>query len=136
VLGKQVQAEGGEGIMPDAGVIANRYTLLLDGNKQRLRLQSWDALPRVDVAKDYKWQPDVWYRLKLMIQVEKDRAVVRGKAWAKSEKEPDAWTIEFVDPSPNREGSAGLYGYATGILDNQTGAEILYDNLEIVPNVQ
>src|SRR5262249_5506285 len=34
--------------MPDAGVSANRYTLLLDGNKQRLRIVSWEALPRIE----------------------------------------------------------------------------------------
>ena len=27
-----------------------------------------------------------------------------------------------------------LYGYATGILENQTGAEIFYDNVSVTPN--
>ena len=34
--------------MPDAGVGACRYLLKLEGQTQTLRLQSWDAIPRVD----------------------------------------------------------------------------------------
>ena len=34
--------------LPDMGVVANRYTFMLDGNKQQLRIASWEALPRVD----------------------------------------------------------------------------------------
>jgi len=41
--------------LPDMGVVANRYTLVLDGNKQQLRLLSWDALPRVDESIQFAW---------------------------------------------------------------------------------
>jgi outer membrane protein assembly factor BamB len=122
------------GDMPDMGVVANRYTLLLDGNKQRLRLVSWDALPRVDKSIDWKWQPDAWYRLKLTVDVQGDKALVRGKAWARDQEEPAEWTVEFEDPKPNTEGSPALYGYATGIIENKTGAEIFYDNVMLTPN--
>src|SRR5262249_39856719 len=42
--------EGAEGkeYMPDIGIVANRYTLMLAGNHQKLRIVSWSALPRVD----------------------------------------------------------------------------------------
>jgi outer membrane protein assembly factor BamB len=120
--------------MPDAGVVANRYTLMLDGNKQRLRLLAWEALPRVDKSIDWPWQPNVWYRLRLDVEVQGDKAMVRGKAWPRDQAEPENWTVEFEDPCPNREGSPALYGYATGILDNKPGAEIYYDNLVIAPN--
>ena len=41
--------------LPDAGVLANRYTLFLDGKTDEkgqgsLRLISWEALPRIDEA--------------------------------------------------------------------------------------
>jgi outer membrane protein assembly factor BamB len=129
VLGRQVRED-----MPDAGVVANRYTLMLDGNKQQLRLVSWDALPRVDKSFAWPWKPDTWYRLKLTVAVEGDKAVVRGKAWPSEKPEPKEWSIEFTDPAPNREGSPGLYGNATGILGGQKGAEIYYDNVMVTPN--
>ena len=51
--------------MPDMGILNQRYNLVLTGNSQELRLLSWDALPRVDVTIKYKWQPDIWYHMKL-----------------------------------------------------------------------
>lgn len=134
----QVDVQGGKqrDDMPDMGVVASRYTFFLDGNKQRLRLVSWDAVPRVDKSIDWPWKPGVWYRMKLTVDQQGDHAVARGKIWERAEQEPDAWTIEFSDPTPNREGSPALYGYATGILENQRGAEIYYDNLIVTPNKQ
>src|SRR5262249_35210792 len=133
VQGKQAGDEK-HGDLPDAGVVANRYTLMLTGNTQQLRLVSWDAVPRVDRSIPYGWKPGVWYRLKLTVQVQGDKALVRGKAWPRNEAEPEAWTVEFNDPCPNREGSPALYGNATGILENQQGAEIYYDNVRVTPN--
>jgi outer membrane protein assembly factor BamB len=120
--------------MPDMGIVASRYTLMLDGNKQRLRITSWEALPRLDKTIEWRWQPDVWYRMKLTVDVQGDKAVVRGKVWPRDQQEPAAWTIEVEDPKPNREGSPALYGYATGILENEPGAEIYYDNLRLTRN--
>jgi outer membrane protein assembly factor BamB len=132
----QVDLMGGKANndMPDMGVVANRYTLLLDGNKQRLRIASWDALPRVDKSLLWEWKPHVWYRMKLTVDVNGDKAVVRGKVWERDKEEPADWTIEFQDPTPNREGAPALYGYATGILGNPVGAEVFYDNLHVTPN--
>src|SRR5207237_10383771 len=90
--------------MPDLGVVANRYTLQLDGTKQRLRILSWDAVPRVDKGIDWSWKPDVWYRLKLTVDVKDGAGIVRGKAWARDQEEPNVWTIEFKDPVPNEHG--------------------------------
>jgi outer membrane protein assembly factor BamB len=120
--------------MPDIGVLANRYTLILDGNKQRLRIASWEDLPRVDKRIDFSWKPDIWYTMKMTVDVQGDKALVRGKVWEHDQAEPRDWTIEFEDPTPNREGSPGLYGYATGILQGEVGAEIFYDNVKVTPN--
>jgi hypothetical protein len=40
----------------------------------------------------------------------------------------------MVDPSPNREGSAGIYGYSTGTTSKSKGTEIFYDNILITGN--
>ena len=121
--------------MPDLGIVNSRYTLLLDGNKQRLRIASWEALPRVDHKLEFPWKPGVWYHLKLTVTQDGPKAKVLGKVWPRGEKEPEAWTTTFDDPSPNREGSPGLYAYATGILENeQEGAVGYFANVVVTPN--
>jgi outer membrane protein assembly factor BamB len=129
-----VMASQVRGDMSDLGIVANRYTLLLNGNTQQLRIASWDAVPRVDKKMNFKWSPDTWYRMKLTVDVQKGKAVVRGKVWPRSEKEPRAWTMEFEDPTPNREGSPAVYGYATGILDTSPGSECFFANVRLTPN--
>ena len=120
--------------LPEIGIGANRYTLILAGNVQKLRLMSWEALPRIDETIDFKWQPGVWYRLKLTTDIAKGKGVIRGKAWPRDEKEPAAWTIEVTDSRPIGEGSAALYSYVTGNFNDVPGTEIYYDNLRITPN--
>ncbi|HEY7313205.1 MAG TPA: PQQ-binding-like beta-propeller repeat protein [Gemmataceae bacterium] len=121
--------------MPDMGVEANRYGLHLVGNTQQLRLISWDALPRIDNSIAFPWKPDTWYRLKLTVEVQGDKAVVRGKVWLRDQPEPEKWTVEVEDSTPNREGAPALYGNSTGIQDAMhPGTEIYYTNVKITPN--
>ena len=120
--------------MPEIGVGANRYTLILAGNVQKLRLMSWDAIPRIDKTVDFSWQPDAWYRLKLTTDMSGGKGVIRGKAWPRDEKEPEAWTVSVTDSRPITHGSATLYGYVTGNFNDLPGTEIYYDNLRITPN--
>ena len=79
--------------LPDAGVLANRYTLFLDGKTDEkgqgsLRLISWEALPRIDEGIPFHWKSGTWYRVKLEVAVGAKGAVVRGKVWERDEKEP------------------------------------------------
>jgi outer membrane protein assembly factor BamB len=125
-----------EGNLPEMGIVANRYTLVLAGNVQKLRLLSWDAVPRVDETISWRWQPDTWYRMKLTVQVNGGKGIIRGKAWQRDEKEPDNWTVTFTDPRPDDHGSPALYGYVIGIVGDQPGTDIFYDNVGITPNKQ
>jgi outer membrane protein assembly factor BamB len=129
VQGTKVEAD-----MPNVGVVANRYTLALWGNLQRLRLTSWDAMPRVDEAIDYAWKPGTWYRLKLTVSVQGAKAVARGKVWPRDQPEPKDWTVTFTDPMPNRHGAPALYGYLTGFIGQEPGNTVLFDNVRITPN--
>ena len=115
-------------------IVNCRYTLMLAGNTNSLRLVSWEALPRIDKNVAYPWKPDVWYRLKLTVAVQGDKAVIRGKVWERDKAEPADWTVTFEDPVPNREGSPALYGYATGIGEKEIGTEIYYGNVSVTPN--
>jgi outer membrane protein assembly factor BamB len=128
--------------LPDVGVVANRYTLMLAGNTQQLRLVSWDAIPRVDKTIAFGWKPGAWYRMKLTAAVSADgkKATVRGKVWPRDEAEPSDWTVEFVDPVPNKEGAPALYGYVVadegkpGTSSFKAGTNIYYENVSVVPN--
>jgi hypothetical protein len=113
--------------MGDAGVVAQRYELVLFGNSQRLELQSWQIEPGRTVRKPFKWKADTWYRIKLQVENLPDgKTRARGKAWPVGEAEPAEWVIERVDPIGNRQGSAGLYADASN--------EIYYDNIKVTAN--
>jgi outer membrane protein assembly factor BamB len=133
VMGSKIET-GKEWHMPDIGVGAHRYTLALWGNIQRLRLTSWEAIPRVDQSVDFPWQPGVWYHMKLTVQVEGDKAVAHGKVWRRGETEPKDWTVEYTDSTPNREGCPTLYGYVTGFVGDQPGTLVYHGNVRIYPN--
>ncbi|MCP4191154.1 MAG: PQQ-binding-like beta-propeller repeat protein [Planctomycetaceae bacterium] len=126
VMGEKVRDN-----MPNMGVTANRYILQMVGNEQKLRVSAWDAIPRVIKEIDFAWEPNEWYRLKLTVEVEGDRAHVLGKAWKRGEAEPDEWTLTLSDENPNRTGPPGLYGSALGIQPPKTGTPIYYDNIQV-----
>ena len=113
--------------MGDGGVIAQRYALVLFGNAQKLELQPWQANPARTVEKPFSWKPETWYRVKLRVENKPDgSSAVRGKAWPKAEPEPEAWTIDYLDRMPHREGAAGIYADAS--------AETFVDNVQVTPN--
>ncbi len=114
--------------MGDAGIVAQRYALMIFGSQGTLELQPWQPETQRTVKVPVEWKKDTWYRLKLRVENAKDgkTAKVQGKAWIASEPEPDKWTVEMVDPIPNLKGAAGLFA------DTQFGA--YYDNIKIYPN--
>lgn len=132
------------GKLPDAGLVNSRYSLVFDGKpdtdlkQHTVRITSWEARPRINVAVAYDWQPDTWYTAKFIVEQKEKTALVRGKVWKKGEAEPAAWTVSFEDPFPNRNGAAGLYGYIPNVQDVggviQPGSELFFDNLSIAPN--
>lgn len=113
-------------ILPDLGLINSGYTLDLMGAHQRLEIRSWPSVLRMARRVDFSWQPDTWYRMKLRVDAEPDKAIIRGKVWPRGEVEPGDWQITAEDPVPIREGSPGLYGYSP--------TPIYFDNLEVTSN--
>lgn len=123
----------------DVGLIDSRYRLLLMGELNVLRIDSWDTLPRVLVDKPMEWKPDTWYRMKFEVRLADKtgggrEAQLRGKVWPRDSAEPKEWTIDFTDPCPNTEGSAGPYAYSNGTTQKSKGAEVFFDNLEVTKN--
>lgn len=98
--------------LPSVGVTANRYNFFIKGNYGKLTIQSWSAHKRMAKETTYRSDPDVWYTLKMRVDIEDDGAHVKGKVWKRGEEEPGEWTIEALDPHPNLNGSPGLYAYS------------------------
>ncbi len=113
--------------MGDAGIVAQRYTLVAFGNSQRLEMNSWQPETARAAAAPFAWKPNTWYHLKLRVENTADgKTRIRGKAWPTGEAEPAEWPIDRIDPIPNRQGSPGLFA------DAQFGA--YFDNFKVTPN--
>lgn len=111
----------------DAGLINQRYALVLFGNGQKLELHPWQAADEMTVRVPFKWAADTWYRMKLRVDNRPDGTTqIRGKVWPAAEAEPAAWTVEKIDTIPHRRGSPGLYG--DGISD------LYFDNVKVYQN--
>jgi outer membrane protein assembly factor BamB len=113
--------------MGDAGVVAQRYELVLFGNIQKIELRSWQIEPKRTFSKPFAWKADTWYRLKLRVENLPDgKTRACGKAWPASEAEPAEWLIEWTDPIGNRNGSAGIFA--------DSANELFFDNIKVTPN--
>jgi outer membrane protein assembly factor BamB len=122
VMGTQKRRQQG-----DVGVIAQRYVLTLYGNSQMLHIEPWQPEIKRTVSAPFAWKPDTWYRMKLEVQNLPDgKTRARGKVWPVGEAEPAAWTIERIDPIPNRQGAPGIFG--NGL------AELYFDNVKVYAN--
>ncbi|MEK6799262.1 MAG: PQQ-binding-like beta-propeller repeat protein [Planctomycetota bacterium] len=124
----------GERFKPDMGLINTRYFVTMQGGEQTLQIESWSPMPRVRHEAPFAWQTDKWYTMKVRVEPKADQAIIRAKVWPRGETEPAAWSIEFTDPSPNREGSPGIYGYSPGTTAKSKGPEVYFDNIQVIPN--
>ncbi len=96
--------------MADLGITVQRYSLVLYGTTQKLKMEPWEPEIERTVTVPFEWKPDTWYRLKLRVQNLANGGVqVQGKAWAVGEPEPSSWMIDHLDPIGNRQGAPGLY---------------------------
>jgi len=119
--------------MGDIGVVAQRYELVLFGNHQELHLQPWQPETARTVKIPFKWEKDAWYTVKLEVQsLDATKVRARGKVWPKGQPEPQAWTIERVDPIGSHKGSPGIYADAPSRVGG--GSELYYDNIKVYKN--
>jgi hypothetical protein len=111
----------------DAGLINQRYALVLFGNAQKLELHPWQAADEMTERVAFSWAANSWYRMKFQVENRPDGTTrARGKVWPADQPEPSAWTIEKIDRIPHKRGAPGLY--ADGISDIQ------FDNLKVSSN--
>ncbi len=110
----------------DVGLINSGYTMELLGAYQMLQVRSWQSELRMMQQIDFPWEYGTWYTMKLKVEEDAGKALIRGKVWPRDAEEPEAWTITVEDPLPIRHGAAGLSGYSP--------APIYYDNILIESN--
>jgi hypothetical protein len=116
------------GKLPDAGVIAQRYTMDLMGDHQEIQIRSWTSqLERFSKKVPFKWEGNTWYTIKFQASTEGGKAVLKGKVWKRGAAEPLEWTIDAVDAAGNLVGSPGLWG-------NASTAEIFIDDVSVTKN--
>ncbi|MCC6511435.1 MAG: PQQ-binding-like beta-propeller repeat protein [Pirellulaceae bacterium] len=124
----EVYAPVDEDRRPDMGLINQRYTLDLMA-KDQLQIRSWTPRLELRFAKtiDFPWKAGQWYVIKFRSENGADGVTLRGKVWPRGEAEPEAWSIEATDATPNVQGSPGLFG-------NASVAEYYIDNVTVTPN--
>jgi outer membrane protein assembly factor BamB len=119
------------GRLPEVtGLINSGYTLSIrpENAGRQLSLYSWASHDyRTQTSAPLEARPDVWYRMKLMVEQGKGKADAKGKIWLRDQPEPKEWTVQMVDQTPVKSGSPGIFG-------NTQMAEFMVDNLSVVPN--
>ena len=55
-------------MMADVGVTVQRYSLVLYGTTQRLKLEPWEPETQRSVVVPFEWKPDAWYTMKLRVE--------------------------------------------------------------------
>jgi len=129
-------AQGDQRTQGDTGLINSRYTLVLLGQHQRLQINVWPAAipgekdPNGSLSKSlpFKWEPNVWYRMKLRVEQQTGKAVIRGKVWKATDAEPADWSIEVEDTQPNLNGSPGIFAVS---FDANS---VYHDNINVTSN--
>ncbi len=109
--------------LPRIGLINGRYTFVMNGNASKLQIVTWPAHLRLGSKEKFVSDPDIWYTMKMRVDVTETEAVIFGKVWPRDEQEPAEWSIQATDPHPNPSGSPGLYVYAQ--------ADCRFDNVKV-----
>jgi len=120
-IAADVMSDGNRRKMSEVGLINQHYLIVLKGNEQKLEVNSNQE--RLRASEDFKWSPNVWYRLKARVERKPDgSAVVHAKAWKRGEPEPETWTINVPHQTAHQAGSPGLFGFSPqdmpGYIDN------------------
>ncbi len=119
-----VMSDGNRRKMSEVGIINQRYLIVLKGNEQKLEVNSNQE--RLRASEDFKWSPNIWYRLKAQVERNPDgSAVVCAKAWRRGEPEPAEWTITVPHKTAHQSGSPGLFGFSPQDMP------VYIDNVEV-----
>jgi hypothetical protein len=112
--------------MTDIGITAQRYSLVLYGNSQQLKLEPWEPETERSRVVPFQWKADTWYHLKLRVENTADGKVrARGKAGRPASRSRRRGRSISSTRSGNRNGAPGFF------VDAEFGAYL--DNLKLRP---
>ena len=123
-----IMSDGNRRSMSSAGMVNQRYLIVLKGNYREIEVSS--NMERVKEAVKFSWKPKVWYTLKSRVDVDDAGvATIRAKAWPRDEEEPEEWLIEVEHQNGHAHGAPGLYGFVP-----QSRFHVYVDNISVTPN--
>lgn len=123
-----IMSDGNRRLMSSAGVINQRYLIMLKGNYQEIEISS--NMERIKESAPFKCRPNVWYRLKTRVDAQPDGSnIIRAKAWERDQPEPDEWTIEVRHQNGHPKGAPGIYGFVP-----QSRFRVYLDNITVTAN--
>jgi hypothetical protein len=123
-----IRSDGNRRTLSSAGVVNQRYLIVLKGNHQEIEVTSNEE--RIKESVPFAWQAGKWYTLKSRVDVAADGSgVVRAKCWPRDEPEPETWTIEVKHAHAHTHGAPGLFGFAL-----QSRFRVYIDNIRVIPN--
>ena len=123
-----IYTDGNRRIKGTAGIVNQRYLILLKGNHQSIEVSSNMELLKVETP--FSWKIKTWYRMKTRVDIQADgSSVVRAKVWQRDEPEPEAWTAEVNHPHGHTHGSPGFLG-----LTPQSRFPVYLDNYSVTAN--
>lgn len=110
----------------NAGLVAQRYQLVLKGTHQRLEIHSWTPTEGRITGIPFSWEPDTWYSMEFEVVEDQAGVAARGRVWPRGEAKPSDWSIEWRESLPHRQGTPGIFADAVS-------AEVFFDNLRVEP---
>ncbi len=123
-----ILTDGNRRIKSSAGVVNQRYLIVLKGNHQQIEISSNMELLKENVK--FRWKAKTWYRLKTRVDIQADGSgIIRAKCWKRDDAEPDAWNLEVHHPNAHTHGAPGIYGFVP-----QSRFRVYLDNLTVTPN--
>ncbi len=112
----------------EAGVVNQRYVIMLNGNAGELEVNSNHE--RLKVSTPFKTDPKKWYTIQSRVDLNKDGSgVIKAKVWEQGTEQPAAWTLEVPHKIAHKNGSPGLFGFAL-----QGRVPVYLDNVAVTPN--
>jgi len=127
-MSADVMTDGDRRTKSNIGLINQRYIFVLVGNSQKLEVVS--NFDRFRHSVPFSIKTNSWYTLKTRVDLnEMGTGVVRAKAWAKDEQEPENWTIEVEHNNAHTHGAPGIYA-----MSPQSKKKVYIDNIAVIQN--